>query len=91
MRRAAAVVGAGSDAHDLLQWTLELNEALEIPASLGAVGIELDDLGEMAAECVQVYPRPNNPVPVAAESLVQLLRRHHEGDAEGAWQDARTS
>ncbi|MEA2495475.1 MAG: hypothetical protein QOJ29_3386 [Thermoleophilaceae bacterium] len=88
MRLAAAVTGAGTDAHDLLVWTLALNEALEIPASLGAVGISEADLDAMALECVETYPRPNNPVPLNGASIARLLARFHDGDAEAAWQEA---
>jgi alcohol dehydrogenase class IV len=88
MGRAAALVGAGVNAEDLFRWALELNQALEIPGSLSGVGIGRDDLAAMAAECVSVYPRPNNPTAVDEDSVLALLGRFHDGDASGAWEDA---
>jgi alcohol dehydrogenase class IV len=68
---------------DLLQWLEELNEALGVPDSLGSVGIEQDDTLAMAQECLQLYPRPNNPVPLELERLGELYADLWRGDVKG--------
>jgi alcohol dehydrogenase class IV len=65
---------------DLLRWLEELKEELGVPDSLGSVGIEQDEILAMAQECVQLYPRPNNPVPLQLERLGELYADLWRGD-----------
>lgn len=81
----AALAGAGDRGDDLLRWIVALNDEMEIPTSLAAVGVGAGDLEGMAREIAENYPRPNSPVPLDAESLRDLLGRFHAGDAETAW------
>ena len=68
---------------DLVTWIGELNEVLEIPNGLRAVGIDRRELGGMASECIELYPRPNNPVPLEPERLATMFTHLWEGDAPG--------
>jgi alcohol dehydrogenase len=69
----------------MLDWIVELNADLGIPGSLAEVGILLDAIPEMAREVVELYPRPNNPVPVELESLEALFVDFYNGHAQEAW------
>jgi Alcohol dehydrogenase, class IV len=77
-------VGASSLVEDLLRWLLDLDRQLGAATSLHEVGIGEDQLAEMATECVHVYPRPNNPVPLEQRRLTELLSYFHQGDLDGA-------
>lgn len=81
----ATWVGLDQDAGAVLDWVVELNAALGIPASLHDVDIGRDALPSMAHEVIELYPRPNNPVPLALEPLQRLLEDFHAGDARAAW------
>ena len=68
---------------DLLRWLEELKEELGVPDSLGSVGIEQHETLAMAQECVQLYPRPNNPVRLQLERLGELYADLWRGDVNG--------
>jgi alcohol dehydrogenase class IV len=87
MTQAARLVGAGSRPDDLFDWLLRLNESMAIPASLAAVGIPSSAIAAMAAECVETYPRPNNPARIAVEPLERLLAAFHAGQPARAWEE----
>jgi alcohol dehydrogenase class IV len=84
VRAALALEG---DPRELVDWVHRLNERMGIPPSLGEVGITADELPAMHHECVEVYPRPNNPVPVEADGIERLLAHFHAGDLDAAWAD----
>jgi alcohol dehydrogenase class IV len=69
----------------MLDWIVELNDDLGIPGSLAEVGIDVDAIPTMAREVVELYPRPNNPVPVELESLEALFVDFYNGHAQEAW------
>lgn len=68
---------------DLLQWLEELNEELGVLDSLESVGIGQDETLAMAQECLQLYPRPNNPVSLQLERLEELYADLWRGDVKG--------
>jgi alcohol dehydrogenase class IV len=59
----------------LCQRIVDLNHELGIPASLEEVGIPSDEVGAMATECRERYPRPNNPAAIEAAPL-EILYQH---------------
>lgn len=74
----------GVDETSLAQWLHELAGELGMPVSLAAVGIGRDDLPPMVEECLDKYPRPNNPAPFERDRLLALYERFLEGDVPGA-------
>jgi alcohol dehydrogenase class IV len=60
----------------------EIASHLKIPTTLGELGVSESGLGELAAECLDLYPRPNSPLVFDAESMAQLYRRMWEGNLE---------
>ena len=52
---------------------------LKIPTSLKELGVPQEQLGELADECLAVYPRPNSPLVFDSKSMAQLYRRMWEG------------
>lgn len=68
---------------DLLRWLEELNEELGVPDSLESVGIEQNETPAMAQECLQLYPRPNNPEPLQLERLEELYTDLWRGGVKG--------
>ena len=71
------------DASPVIRWLASLNESLGIPASLEEVGVKRQDLPAMVDECLNKYPRPNNPVPVEREGLRELYNHLLTGDIGG--------
>lgn len=86
----AQIVVGERDAERFVRWLVEQNDAMGIPPSLAALGIEADALPAMARECVESYPRPNHPVPIDAEGVERLLTHFHQGDPLAAWNDTRS-
>ena len=70
-------------ASPLVHWLASLNEALGMPASLEEVSVRRQDLPAMVDECLDKYPRPNNPVPVEREGLLELYDHLFTGDVGG--------
>ena len=85
MASLADSLGLGSTSADLLGWLTGLNATMDIPPSLAAVGVDASHLAGMARECVETYPRPNNPVPVTQADVERLLGFFLTGDIGGAW------
>ncbi|HTD46228.1 MAG TPA: iron-containing alcohol dehydrogenase, partial [bacterium] len=55
---------AGLERHDIIAEVGGLCRDVGIPDSLRSLGLERDRLPEMVDECLEVYPRPNNPRPL---------------------------
>ncbi len=85
MAALAGTLGLGRTSTDLLGWLTGLNATMDIPASLTTVGIDASHLADMARECVETYPRPNNPVPVTQTDVERLLAFFLTGNIDGAW------
>jgi len=81
--RATGVAGVQSS-RELLLWMHELNRELGIPLSLQAAGLPEKDLPGMADEVLSLYPRPNNPVPLARARLLELYHYFLTGDVAQA-------
>lgn len=81
-------LGLDPVADEVIDWILDLTADLGIPGSLAEVGLTARDLPEMARECIERYPRPNNPVPITAAALMPLLDRFQAGGARSAWDAA---
>jgi len=83
-----ATVGraAGFSDGDAVARIQELCQDVGIPESLRALGLERERLPEMVEECLAQYPRPNNPRPLDAESLLSLYTALWEGRPAHLWQ-----
>lgn len=74
-----------ADADALVAWLFQLNRDLGVPRSLAAAGIVAPHAAEMAQECLERYPRPNNPTPLELGRLTALYEAMRDGDlATGA-------
>jgi alcohol dehydrogenase class IV len=72
----------GASAEDLVVWAAAMNRQLGIPESLEAVGLRHSDVSPMAEECLDRYPRPNNPEPLERSRLTRLYEYLLTGDIE---------
>ena len=77
---------AGTGAGDVVQRVQGLCHDVGIPEALRSLGIERERLPEMVAECLEQYPRPNNPRPLEREALLSLYTALWEGRPAQAWQ-----
>jgi len=68
----------------------DLSLRMGMPRSLRDVGIDETQLQGMVEQCLETYPRPNNPVPFDSGRLLTLCRHFLDGDLEGAVKDAET-
>ena len=68
----------------------DLSLQMGMPRSLRDVGIDETQLQGMVDQCLQNYPRPNNPVPFDSGRLLTLCRHFHDGELEGAVAAAET-
>jgi alcohol dehydrogenase class IV len=74
--------GGPSDPTGIFGWLEHVTKRLEIPAGLKDVGIERSDVDGMVTECVESYPRPNNPVPLDRDEVATLYDLMYEGDIQ---------
>jgi alcohol dehydrogenase class IV len=74
--------GSPSDPTGIFGWLEHVTKRLEIPAGLKDVGIERSDVDGMVTECVESYPRPNNPVPLDRDEVATLYDLMYEGDIQ---------
>lgn len=61
-------------------WARGLCDAMGVPASLADIGLSRRDIPEMVRECIEAYPRPNNPVPFDERQLTRLYEGFYVGD-----------
>ena len=83
LRRIAEA--AGSDGGDVIAGVEGLLRTVGIPESLRSLGLEQAQLSEMVTECLEHYPRPNNPRALAREALVSLYTALWEGRPAHTW------
>ena len=57
-----------------------LASRIGIPQSLRDVGIKRSDIPRMVTECMESYPRPNNPVRIEQRELTDLYEHLYDGD-----------
>lgn len=53
---------------------------LKVPTTLKELGVAEGDLPALAAECLEMYPRPSSPLVFDGRSMAQLYRRMWEGN-----------
>ena len=58
-----------------------------MPEALRTLGLERERLPELVDECLERYPRPNNPRPLAGEPLLSLYTAMWEGRPADAWRE----
>lgn len=75
--------GSPADPTGIFGWLAQLTKQLDIPGGLTDVGIERADLDAMVTECVESYPRPNNPVPLQRDEVAKLYEFMYQGDVQG--------
>lgn len=65
-----------------------LTATVGLPTSLAETGLPAASEPDVAAEIVESFPRPNNPVPLTAEALTRLLGHMRDGDLDAAFASA---
>ena len=75
--------GEDFDPTGIYNWLVDLERDLGVPASLAAVGLTRKDLPAMVSECLDSYPRANNPAPFDHEALTRLYDYLFDGDVHG--------
>jgi alcohol dehydrogenase class IV len=75
----------GWDSGDPVARTQSLCHDLGIPEALRGLGLGREALPDLVAECLEFYPRPNNPRPLEAEPLLSLYTAMWEGRPAAAW------
>jgi len=76
---------AGLERHDIIAEVGGLCRDVGIPDSLRSLGLERDRLPEMVDECLEVYPRPNNPRPLVRDALRSLYEAMWDGRPAHTW------
>ncbi len=84
-RLAGLARAAGVDGQDIVAHVGRLCRDVGIPDSIRALGLERDRLPELVDECLEQYPRPNNPRPLDRESLLSLYAAMWEGRPAHEW------
>jgi alcohol dehydrogenase class IV len=84
-RLALLAQAAGTSSADITAEVERLCRDVGIPESLRALGLERDRLPELVDECLQLYPRPNNPRPLVREDLLALYAAMWEGRPAHTW------
>ncbi len=77
---------AGRDGADAVQRVQALCTDLGIPEALRALGLDRARLQDLVAECLEQYPRPNNPRPLEREALLSLYTAMWEGRPAHTWE-----
>jgi alcohol dehydrogenase class IV len=81
----AAIVCGEPDPELFVRWIVEHSRRMNIPTSLADLGVDRAELPDMAADCVNRYPRPNHPVPIDEPGVLALLEHLHAGEPYAAW------
>ncbi|TMI84500.1 MAG: iron-containing alcohol dehydrogenase [Bacillati bacterium ANGP1] len=84
-RLAGMARAAGVDGQDIVACVERLCRDVGIPDSVRALGLERDRLPHLVDECLDQYPRPNNPRPLDRESLRSLYAAMWEGRPAHEW------
>ncbi len=84
-RLRALARAAGSEGEDVVAHVERLCRAVGIPDSVRSLGLERDRLPELVDECIEQYPRPNNPRPLAREPLLSLYGAMWDGRPAHEW------
>lgn len=84
-RLSALARAAGFGGEDIVAHVERLCRDVGIPDSVRSLGLERDRLPELVDECVEQYPRPNNPRPLAREPLLSLYGAMWDGRPAHEW------
>ncbi|HET8999094.1 MAG TPA: iron-containing alcohol dehydrogenase [bacterium] len=84
-RLSALARAAGFGGEDIVAHVERLCRDVGIPDSVRSLGLERDRLPELVDECVEQYPRPNNPRPLAREPLLSLYGAIWDGRPAHEW------
>jgi len=76
---------AGTDGADVIRAVQSLGMDVGIPEAVRTLGLERERLPELVTECLEQYPRPNNPRPLAYAPLLSLYEALWEGRPAHAW------
>jgi len=76
---------AGTDGADVIRAVQSLGMDVGIPEAVRTLGLERERLPELVTECLEQYPRPNNPRPLAYDPLLSLYEALWEGRPAHAW------
>lgn len=74
---------SAADPTGIYGWLEQLSSMLGIPRNLSEVGVTEKDIPTMVTECIESYPRPNNPVPLDAVRLRHTYEFLLHGDVLG--------
>jgi len=84
-RLNALARAAGIEGEDIVAHVARLCRDVGIPDSVRSLGLERDRLPELVEECVEQYPRPNNPRPFRREPLLSLYGALWDGRPAHEW------
>jgi len=84
-RLNALARAAGIEGEDIVAHVARLCRDVGIPDSVRSLGLERDRLPELVEECVEQYPRPNNPRPFSREPLFSLYGAMWDGRPAHEW------
>ncbi len=84
-RLRAVAEAAGLDGADPVRRVQALCQDVGIPEAVRTLGLERDRLPELVAECLDQYPRPNNPRPLERDALLSLYTALWEGRPADTW------
>ncbi len=77
---------AAGDGGDAVHRVQALCTDLGIPEALRTLGLERARLPELVSECLEQYPRPNNPRPLEQDALLSLYTAMWEGRPADTWE-----
>jgi alcohol dehydrogenase class IV len=87
MRKLAEAFGVVGDPEDAAglgvaigQKVVSLLRALKVPTSLKELGVKEEELSELAAECLAMYPRPNSPLVFDKKSMTHFYMMMWDGE-----------
>lgn len=86
-RLRAVAEAAGLDGGDPVRRVQALCQDVGIPEAVRTLGLARDRLPELVAECLEQYPRPNNPRPLDRDALLSLYRAMWEGRPAHTWEE----
>jgi len=84
-RLSALARATGIEGEDIVVHVERLCRDVGIPDSVRSLGLERDRLSELVDECVELYPRPNNPRPISREPLLSLYGAMWDGRPAHEW------
>lgn len=84
-RLAQIAAAAGVGGERAISTVQSLCHDVSIPEALRTLGLEREQLPELVDECLELYPRPNNPRPLERDPLLSLYTAMWEGRPADLW------